>query len=62
MSAMLSPGPLLGFVVHFCYDSIFFVHEVVMNLFQLPDVSKTFMIKSLYAKLLFLCMIKKNIT
>lgn len=60
MSATLSPGPLLGFVVQYCYDSIFFVHEVVMNFFQLPDVSKTFMIESFYAKLFFLCMIKRN--
>lgn len=34
----VSPGPLLGFVVHFCDDAIFLVHEVVMNFFQLPEV------------------------
>lgn len=36
----VSPGPLLGFVVHFCDDSIFLVHEVAMNFLQLPDVPK----------------------
>lgn len=31
-----------------------------MNIFQLPDVSKTFMIESFYEKLFFLCMVKKK--
>lgn len=31
-----SPGSLFGFIVNFCDDSIFLVHEVVVNFFQLP--------------------------
>lgn len=50
----VSPGPLLGFVVHFCDDSIFLVHEVVMNFFQLPDAAKTFPIESFYTNLVSL--------
>lgn len=31
------PGPLFGFIVYFCDDSVFLIHEVIVNFFKFPE-------------------------
>ena len=48
---MHSLGPLFGFIVNVVDDSIFLVHEGLVNLFQFPEgVAETLEFKTAFAE------------